>query len=60
MKVLFGDDKQQLRRLEGSLSALRARPAADQVRLSYLIAALEAEKATVLSSGSRRRSVGAS
>lgn len=49
MTVLIARDDQQLRRLEQSIASLKSRSPAEQSRLTSLIAALEREKATVLS-----------
>jgi hypothetical protein len=58
MRVLIAHDDQQLRRLEASLAALKSRSTAEQLRMSFLIGALEREigalereKADVMATG---------
>jgi|HubBroStandDraft_1064217.scaffolds.fasta_scaffold417881_2 hypothetical protein len=53
MSVLIAHDDRQLRRLEKSIAAFRSRAPVEQGRMSFLLAALEQEKAAVLSSGGR-------
>ena len=57
MRALIVRDDVQLRRLEDSLAAFKARSPAERNRMGLLIAALEREKAAVLSStrGAHRR-----
>jgi hypothetical protein len=57
MRALRALDDGQLRRLDASIAVLKSRPAAEQDRMAVLLAALEREKADLLSSSghSRRR-----
>ncbi len=49
MRALIAKDDGQLRRLESSIAAFRSRSAAEQSRMAFLLAALEREKAELLS-----------
>jgi hypothetical protein len=54
MRVLIAHDDRQLRRLEESIAAFKSRAPVEQGRMTFLLAALEQEKAAVLSSGGGR------
>jgi len=53
MRVLIAHDDRQLRCLERSIAAFKSRAPIEQGRMSFLLAALEQEKAAVLSAGGR-------
>jgi hypothetical protein len=53
MRALIASDDGQLRRLDDSIAAFKARPSAEQRRMGVLLEALERERAAVLSFSGR-------
>jgi hypothetical protein len=56
MLIAHGDE--QLLRLDSAIATFKSRPAMEQSRKGHLLAALERERAAVLSASARRNSYG--
>jgi hypothetical protein len=60
MRLTIARGDEQLLRLENAIAAFKARPALEQSRKGHLLAALERERAALVSASARLRSANSS